>query len=108
MTETQYLEKIEAALVWIESQVDTWNGRHDLVLETGRHGPVVEVEFEAGQKIIVNAQAPTQQLWLASTEGAHHFVWQDNHWTDTRGHGEFQEVFLRHSRLLSGLDALAR
>jgi len=46
MTETEYLEKIEAAFLWIESQIDTWNGRHDLVLEFGRHGPEVEVEFE--------------------------------------------------------------
>jgi CyaY protein len=107
MTETEYLEKIEATFVWVESQIDAWNGRHDLALETGRHGPVLEVEFESGQKIIMNAQAPTQQLWLASIEGAHHFVWRDDLWIDTRGSGGFDEVFVRHARLLSGLEALA-
>lgn len=108
MTETEYLEKIDQAFVWMESRVDAWNLAHDLVLETGRHGPVLETEFESGQKIIVNAQAPTQQLWLASMQGAHHFVWRDGQWRDTRGYGDFEDVFVRHAQLLSGLDGLGR
>ncbi|MFM1880423.1 MAG: hypothetical protein RLZZ344_657 [Pseudomonadota bacterium] len=107
MTETEYLEKIDQAFVWIEARVDAWNTDHDLALETGRHGPVLETEFESGQKIIVNAQAPTQQLWLASIEGAHHFVFRDGGWADTRGQGSFDAVFVRHARLLSGLPGLA-
>jgi len=107
MTETEYLEKIDQAFVWIESRVDAWNADHDLAIETGRHGPVLETEFESGQQIIVNAQAPTQQLWLASIEGAHHFVCKDGQWMDTRGHGAFEDVFVRHARLLASLPGLA-
>jgi CyaY protein len=107
MTETEYLEKIDQAFVWIESRVDAWNTDHDLSIETGRHGPVLETEFESGQQIIVNAQAPTQQLWLASIEGAHHFVCKDGQWMDTRGHGAFEDVFVRHARLLASLPGLA-
>ena len=106
MTETEYLEKIDQAFDWIESQIETWNTDHDLVLECGRHGPVLETEFDSGQKIIVNAQAPTQQLWLASIQGAHHFVWQEGRWTDTRGYGYFEKVFTDHARSLSGLQGL--
>jgi frataxin-like iron-binding protein CyaY len=61
------------------------------------------VELESGPSIIVNAQAPTQQLGLASRQGAHHFVWHDDHWEDTRGHGEFKAVTLSHARALTGL-----
>lgn len=104
MNESDYFQKIEAAFRWLEDTVDRWNSEHDLVLECHRSGPVLEVELESGQSIIVNAQAPTQQLWLASKQGAHHFVWRDDHWEDTRGHGEFKAVSLSHARALTGLD----
>jgi CyaY protein len=108
MNETQYLQKIEEAFEWVESQADSWAGRHDLDLESKRMGSVLELEFESGQKIILNAQAPTQQLWLASIEGAHHFVWsaEEQSWLDTRGFGLFPEVLLRHARSLTGLTGL--
>jgi len=60
MTETEYLEKIESAFRWVEAQVDRWNQEADLAIECSQHGPVLETEFESGQKIITNAQAPTQ------------------------------------------------
>ena len=109
MNETQYLQKIEDAFEWVESQVDHWAGSYDLDLESTRTGPVLEVEFESGQKIILNAQAPTQQLWLASVEGAHHFVWQSEQqaWLETRGHGLFPQVLLGHAKSITGLTRLA-
>ena len=100
MTETDYLEKIEAAFAWIENRVDGWNADFDRVLECHRKGSVLETEFEDGQKIIVNAQAPTQQLWLASIHGAYHFVWRDDQWLDTRGQGSFEAVYESHARAL--------
>lgn len=109
MNETQYLQKIEEAFEWAESVVDDWASRYDMDLESKRMGSVLEVEFESGQKIILNAQAPTQQLWLASVEGAHHFVWQpdEQSWLDTRGHGLFPNVFLGHAKSITGLSSLA-
>lgn len=109
MNETQYLQKIEEAFEWVESQVDHWSAHYDLDLESKRMGSVLEVEFESGQKIILNAQAPTQQLWLASVQGAHHFVWQPEHqdWLDTRGHGLFPQVLLSHAQSIAGLSGLA-
>ncbi len=109
MNETQYLQKIEDAFGWVESQVDHWAVSFDLDLESTRTGPVLEVEFESGQKIILNAQSPTQQLWLASVEGAHHFVWQAEQqaWLDTRGHGLFPQVLLGHAQSITGLTRLA-
>lgn len=108
MNETQYLQKIEEAFEWVESVVDDWASRYDMDLESKRMGSVLEVEFESGQKIILNAQAPTQQLWLASVEGAHHFVWQpdDQAWLDTRGHGLFPDVLLVHAKSITGLASL--
>lgn len=114
MTESEYLQCIEAAFVWVEEQVERWTRQHQQDLECNRQGSsVLETEFEDGQKLITNAQAPTQQLWLASRHGAHHFVLvplQETSserplvcWEDTRGFGRFEAIFLDHSCRLSGL-----
>lgn len=103
MNESEYQEKIEAAFRWIESQADSWAERASLDLECHRTARVIELEFESGEKIVVNAQAPTQQLWLASRLGALHFVWTEpSGWTDTRGAGGFESVFVAHACTLAG------
>ncbi len=106
MTETDYLQKIEEAFSWVEDLVESWNEAHDWVLECHRQGSVLETEFEDGQKIITNAQAPTQQLWLASISGAHHFVLENQEgrsvWLDTRGQGRFEDIFLAHAQQILG------
>lgn len=104
MTETQYLSLIAQAFAWIERAAEGWDAQHDLDLETTRNGSsVLELEFPSRQKIITNAQAPTQQLWLASPLGAHHFVREGDAWVDTRGAGRFEAVFQQHAARLSGL-----
>jgi len=103
MTESEYQEKIEAAFRWIENRADRWSEQAGLDLECHRTARVMELEFETGEKIVVNAQAPTQQLWLASRLGALHFVWSDaGIWTDTRGAGRFEPVFCAHASSLAG------
>ncbi|CAM8659455.1 CyaY Protein implicated in iron transport, frataxin homolog [Burkholderiales bacterium] len=104
MTESDYQAEIEAAFQWIENQADAWSEAHDLDLECHRTARVIELEFESGEKIVVNAQAPTQQLWLASRLGALHFVWEPGEgWRDTRGAGDFETVFCSHASGLAGL-----
>jgi CyaY protein len=103
MTESDYQEKIEAAFQWIENQADQWSQAYDMDLECHRTARVMELEFDSGEKIVVNAQAPTQQLWLASRLGALHFVWEPEFgWQDTRGAGDFESVFCQHASGLSG------
>ncbi|MEY2776227.1 MAG: hypothetical protein RLY30_325 [Pseudomonadota bacterium] len=103
MTESEYQEKIEAAFRWIENLADQWSEQAALDLECHRTARVMELEFESGEKIVVNAQAPTQQLWLASRLGALHFIWAEPQgWTDTRGAGRFAPVFCRHASALAG------
>ena len=104
MTESDYLERIEAAFQWVEDRADRWSEQAALDLECHRTARVMELEFESGEVIVVNAQAPTQQLWLASRLGALHFVWNQEAgcWTDTRGAGEFEQVFCAHASMLAG------
>lgn len=102
MTETEFLDQV--ANVWhaVESKVDDWAERHDADIESVRHGPVLELEFESGRKIVINAQAPMAQIWLASPRGAFHFHWTGTGWSDTRQARDFWQVLTEQASLESG------
>ena len=42
-----------------------------------------------GSKIILNKQAPLQQLWVATKFNGHHFEYRNNTWIDNRSGAEF-------------------
>mgnify|MGYP001168274698 CR=1 FL=1 len=106
MQETLFLQKIQDSFTFIESIIDNWNERHDLVIDINKESNVLEIEFENTKEIILNAQTPMRQLWMASELGAYHFKFSDERkkWIDTRGNGEFIELFLKHSKELSKID----
>jgi CyaY protein len=103
MTETEFLDRV--AKIWrqIESQVDDWVEQADVDIESLRQGPVIELEFESGRKIVVNAQAPMQQVWLASPRGAFHFQWNDTAWADTRTGTDFWAVLHQEASQEAGV-----
>ena len=94
MTEEQFEERCERALRAIEDAVDAGG----LDIEASRRGPVLELEFEDGSKIIVNGNAPVRQVWVAARSGGFHFRDANGRWVDTRS-GE--ELFESLSRLAS-------
>lgn len=81
MTETEYLSLAEAVLARIERDIDT--SGEDIEIE--RNGNVLALEFEGGEKIIVNLQVPMREIWLASKDGAFHYRYVEGQWRDTRG-----------------------
>lgn len=103
MTETEFLDRV--AKIWrqIESQVDDWVEQADVDIESFRQGPVIEIEFESGRKVVVNAQTPMQQVWLASPRGAFHFQWNDKAWVDTRSGADFWAVLTEQASLEAGV-----
>ena len=102
MTETEFLDHV--ATVWrsIESKVDHWADEQDLDVEACRVGPVLEIEFESGRKIVINPQTPMQQIWLASPHGAFHFHHQGGAWVDTRTGTDFWQVLSAQAALIAG------
>ena len=102
MTESEFLD--QTAKVWemIESRADEWAQAHDADIEAVRQGPVLELEFASGRKIVINTQAPMQQIWLASPRGAFHFVWNGAGWQDTREGTDFWRVLTEQASLESG------
>ncbi len=99
MTESEFLSAVDQVWFEIETRVDEWVSEGDDI-EMTRHGPVIELEFESGKKIIVNSQAPMKQIWLASPHGAFHYEWKEGAWRDTRsGKGFWEELELQASLL---------
>jgi len=94
MTDSEFLERAEAALRRLEAAVDA----ADADIEVTRTGNVVTLELPDGSKIVVNSQAPMQQIWVAARLGAHHYAWVDGAWSDTR---DGSELFAAVSRILS-------
>jgi CyaY protein len=91
MTETEYLRAVALVLQGIENALD----RAPISVDCALAGLVLNIEFDDHAKIVVNAQAPTQQLWLAARSGGMHFSFDGTHWVDTRSGEEFYRALSR-------------
>lgn len=94
MTESEFLERAETTLRAIEQAIDASGADIDAT----RSGNVLTLELGDGSKVVINSQAPMQQLWVAARSGARHFAAQDDTWIDTR---DGSELFAALSRLIS-------
>ena len=73
MTESELLALADFTLNAIESALEEATDASDLDVECSRSGNVLEIEcISSATKIIVNSQAPMQELWLAAKSGGYH------------------------------------
>jgi CyaY protein len=99
MSETEFLDLAETTLTTIESAMDRLNDEDLLDVECKRSGNVLEIEFIGnGSKIIVNSQAPMQELWVAAKSGGFHYKRVGADWINTR---DGSELFAALSQLAS-------
>ncbi len=100
MIESHFLRLAEETLAAIETAIDDAQIPADCSLS----GLVLTVEFDDGARIIINAQAPMQQLWLASRSGGMHFAYDGSRWYDLRSGAEFFEALARAVSEVLGRD----
>lgn len=99
MSETEFLDLAESTLNTIEAAMDRLNDEDVIDVECKRSGNVLEIEFiDNGTKIIVNSQAPMQELWVAAKAGGYHYKRVDGKWINTR---DGSELFAALSSLAS-------
>lgn len=99
MTESEFLVLAETTLNDIERTLESAAEAADLDIECSRAGNVLEIELiDTGAKIIVNSQAPMQEIWVAARSGGFHYKRHDGCWIDTRS-GE--ELFVALGRVVS-------
>jgi CyaY protein len=85
MSESPFLRSVEATLARIETAIEDAG----IPAECSQSALILTIEFDDGGKIIVNAQTPMRQLWLAWRGGARHFAHDGLQWKDTRTGTEF-------------------
>jgi CyaY protein len=99
MSETEFLDLAEETLDAIETAMDRLNDEDVIDVECKRSGNVLEIEFLAnGSKIIVNSQAPLQEMWVAARSGGFHYKRVDGQWRNTR---DGSELFASLSQVAS-------
>ncbi len=93
LTDAQYDEAVQAALSRIETAVDAWLQDDVVDIDGARTGGMLTLSLPDRSQLIVNAQPPLQELWLAARRGGFHFKLADNgRWLDTRSGQEFFEL----------------
>jgi CyaY protein len=94
MSESEFLELAEATLAAIERAIDATGAD----IEVSRAGNVLTLELDDGSKVVINSQAPMQQMWVAGRSGAFHYARSGDNWIDTR---DGSELFAALSKLIS-------
>jgi CyaY protein len=84
MTESEFNQLADAALARIETAIDDCGGD----VEGNRSGNVLEIEFDNGQKIIINRHDVNQEIWVAAKSGGFHYAYQNGAWHSRRDNGE--------------------
>ena len=89
MTESEFLALADSTLNAIEAALEQATDDTDLDVECSRSGNVLEIEcISSASKIIVNSQAPMQELWLAAKSGGYHYKYDGARWVSTRDGSE--------------------
>ena len=102
LTDAQYHEVISATLARIEKTVDTWLQDDVVDIDAARTGGMLTLSLPDRSQLIVNAQPPLQELWLASRAAGQHFRHVDGRWLDTRDGSEFFEALSRQTTAQGG------
>lgn len=99
MTESEFMDLAESTLDAIEAAFEQAADADEIDVECSRKGNVLEIEFvDNGTKIIVNSQAPMQEIWVAAKSGGFHYKRHGAQWINTR---DGSELFAALSQLVS-------
>jgi CyaY protein len=102
MTDSEYLDRAEAALAAIEQCCDRINDATDADIDNQRVGGMITISFRNGSQLIVNLQKPLQEIWLAARSGGYHYRHDGRAWVDTKTGEEFFANLTREASLQAG------
>ncbi len=84
MTESEFLQLADRSLSRFEQTMEDMAEQLDIDMDIERQGYVLTLDFDRFGKIIVNAQAPMMELWVAARSGGFHFAHKQGRWVNTR------------------------
>lgn len=92
MNETEFNALADAALVAIVTALESRGVDCDYDF---KGDGVLELEFEDGNKIIINRHSAAREIWVAEKSGGYHFRFDGVNWVNTREGSELF-AFLSH------------
>jgi CyaY protein len=93
MTESEFLVLADSCLQQVQEMFELAFETDEWDVDTKRSGNVLEIEFVGnGSKIIVNSQAPMQEMWVAARSGGFHYKYDGEFWRNTRDQTELFAV----------------
>ncbi|GAA5235900.1 iron donor protein CyaY [Verticiella sediminum] len=92
MNESEFLAWADRILAAVAKQADQWYDELDVDVEAERNGGVLTLVFDSGVRVVVNSQAPMQEMWVAAPSGGFHYRLVDGVWRDTRGGPDLAEA----------------
>jgi CyaY protein len=92
LTDTDYAAKADAVLAAVEACLDRWLEDDVVDIDAQRSGGLLEMSFPDRSVIVLNTQAPLQELWLAARSGGYHYRFSGGTWRDTRDGRELFEA----------------
>jgi CyaY protein len=103
MTDAEYHRLASTVLSRIEATLDRWLQDDVIDIDAQRTGGLLELEFPAGSKIVINTQPPLHELWLAARAGGYHFKHVEGAWRDTKDGVEFFDRLSREATVQAGM-----
>lgn len=90
LSDAQFHQAIQEVLSRVETTVDRWLESDVADIDSARTGGMLTLTLPDRSQLIVNAQPPLHELWLAARRGGFHFRQaEDGRWLDTRSGEEF-------------------
>ena len=102
MTDSDYMDRAEAALAAIERACDRINDATEADIDNQRVGGMITLSFPNGSQLIVNLQKPLQEIWLAARSGGYHYRHDGSDWVDTKTGEEFFANLSREASVQAG------
>ena len=102
MTDSEFLDRAEAALRAVETCCDRINDESDADIDNQRVGGMITLVFPNRSQIVVNLQKPLHEIWVAARSGGYHYKFDGQCWLDTKGQGELFESLSRYASEQSG------
>lgn len=92
MTESTFDTRVSKILETVENHADDWFDTLDVDVDTKREGNVLNLLFDNKVPVVINSQAPLQEIWVAAPSGGFHYGFDGTHWKDTRGGRDLHEA----------------
>ncbi|HVF63501.1 MAG TPA: iron donor protein CyaY [Casimicrobiaceae bacterium] len=109
MTDNEFIALVDRALSRIGQAIDDAADRSDADVDWSLNDGILEIDCDAGGKLIVNRHVANREIWVAARSGGHHFRIEGGGWRDTRSGAELgAEVtrLLREQGVAIELEAL--